>query len=197
MSYNIIFILYIIIFLSLCIVTAKNPVLAVILLIIIYLNTSIIFILLGAEFLGLLLIIVYVGAISVLFLFVVMLLNSRILELNSNINAYLSVLGFILSVFIFELVIIYFYNLDIFYCYLTENKLYDIWVYSYNWALDIQIIGQLLLNYYYIWLVVSGIILLLAMVGAISLTHENNIQKENNITNKNSLIKSYGFYNTN
>lgn len=88
--------------LAMCIVTMKNPILAVISLILIYINTSIVFILLGAEFIGLVLIIIYVGAICILFLFVIMLLNSRVLELYTKFNIYVSILFFVLMILFFE-----------------------------------------------------------------------------------------------
>jgi len=71
-----------IITLSCNVLTVRNPVLAVVSLISTYLLVAILFITLGAEFISILLIIVYVGAISVLFLFVVMMLNVRMLELD-------------------------------------------------------------------------------------------------------------------
>lgn len=136
--------------------------------------TSLIFILLGAEFLGLLLIIVYVGAISVLFLFVVMMLNSRFLELYNNFFMYFSVLFFFCFIFIFELLFFFLYDVNIYSYYFIENNLYNIWIYSYNWVIDIKLIGQLLFNYYYLFLIISGFILLIAMIGSVVLTHDAN-----------------------
>jgi NADH-quinone oxidoreductase subunit J len=82
-------------------VSAKNPVYSVLFLILTFLNGTGLLILLGLEFLGLTFLIVYIGAISVLFLFVVMLLNIQTLDMNENRTAYLPVgilLGLVLGV---------------------------------------------------------------------------------------------------
>lgn len=71
------------------VITASSPVTAVLHLILAFANAAMIWMLLGAEFLGLLLVLVYVGAVMVLFLFVVMMLDVKMEELRSEIKTYL------------------------------------------------------------------------------------------------------------
>src|SRR5205823_8028881 len=81
------------------VVTARNPVHSVLFLILAFFNAAGLFVLMGAEFLAMILIIVYVGAVAVLFLFVVMMLDIDFAELRSGFMRYLpigAVVGFIL-----------------------------------------------------------------------------------------------------
>ena len=83
------------------VITASSPVTAVLHLILAFVNAAMIWILLGAEFLGLLLVLVYVGAVMVLFLFVVMMLDVKMEELRTGIKTYLPmglIIGLILVV---------------------------------------------------------------------------------------------------
>src|SRR6201981_2559538 len=81
------------------VVSARNPVHSVLFLIVAFFNSAALFVLIGAEFLAMILVIVYVGAVAVLFLFVVMMLNIDFLELRSGFVRYLPIgalVGFIL-----------------------------------------------------------------------------------------------------
>jgi NADH-quinone oxidoreductase subunit J len=69
---------------SLCIILNKNPIYSILFLILTFCNISFIMILLNVEFIAIIFLIVYVGAISVLFLFVIMMLNLKIIELKEN-----------------------------------------------------------------------------------------------------------------
>ncbi|HUO97662.1 MAG TPA: NADH-quinone oxidoreductase subunit J [Rhizomicrobium sp.] len=71
------------------VITARNPVHSVLFLILAFLNAAALFVLLGAEFLAMILVVVYVGAVAVLFLFVVMMLNVDFAELKKGVQAYL------------------------------------------------------------------------------------------------------------
>lgn len=170
MYLNIYIIFILMIFLAICIITVKNPIIAVVSLIIIYLLTSVVFILLGAEFIGILLVIVYVGAISVLFLFVVMMLNSRLVEIYNSFKTSLFVIRFVVFIILIELFFIYSFDLNIISCYIIENKYYDLWLYSLDGVLNIKDLGEMLMNNYNIYLFISAIVLLLALVGSIALT---------------------------
>src|SRR3546814_8349772 len=92
---------FLIIICSLAVIISHNPVQSVYFLILVFAFSSILFIILGAEFLAVLVIIIYVGAISILFLFVVMMLNLRIMELYSNFYNYLPIGRFIGLFFLF------------------------------------------------------------------------------------------------
>jgi NADH-quinone oxidoreductase subunit J len=91
---------------SLLIIYLKDAVISVLFLINVFLVTSLLFLIIGAEFLSILLVIVYVGAVSVLFLFVIMLLNLRIVEIYNTFINYLP-LGLFIGIFFFFRVIIY------------------------------------------------------------------------------------------
>jgi len=82
------------------VILSKNPVHSIFYLILVFCGAATLLISLGAEFLGLILIIVYVGAVAVLFLFVIMMLNIKIIELNANFINYLP-LSSILFLFVF------------------------------------------------------------------------------------------------
>lgn len=92
---------------ALCVIISKNIVQSVLYLILVFFLCSLLLIYLGADFIGLILLIVYIGAIAVLFLFVIMMLNIRILEITSTFSIYL-LLAFFLS-FIFISLLIYIY----------------------------------------------------------------------------------------
>lgn len=154
----------------------------------------------GAEFIGILLVIVYAGAISILFLFVVMMLNSRLLEVSSTLMTYLSVGSLVSLVFFVESLFIFFFDLDIISCYFIEYKIYNLWIYSIDYILDIKLIGELLINHYFIFLFIASIVLLLALVGAIELTYKTtylNLSDYNTTRysyNNKIFNKSYGVF---
>ena len=102
------FLLYILIITAgLLVITSKNTVQSVLYLILVFLLCSLLFIYLGADFIGLIILIVYIGAIAVLFLFVVMMLNIRLLENAFNFSIYIPIIVFLSLIFIFQ--IIYFF----------------------------------------------------------------------------------------
>jgi NADH-quinone oxidoreductase subunit J len=82
---------------ALSVILSKNIIQSVLYLILVFLLSSILFIYLGADFIGLIILIVYIGAISVLFLFIVMMLNIRLLEIYTTFQIYLP-LAFILCI---------------------------------------------------------------------------------------------------
>ena len=81
---------------------SKNTVHSVFFLILDFISISCLFIMIGAEFLGMMMLIVYVGAVAVLFLFVVMMLNIKIAEVQESIFHYLPIGGFIGFIFFIE-----------------------------------------------------------------------------------------------
>jgi len=87
---------------SMCVILANNTVQSILFLIIVFLVTTNIFILIGAEFLALFLLIIYVGAISVLFLFVIMMLNLRLVETYNTVWNYIPIGAFIGFIFFFK-----------------------------------------------------------------------------------------------
>ena len=150
---------------ALMVISAKNPVHSVLFLILSFVNAAGLFVLLGAEFLAMILLIVYVGAVAVLFLFVVMMLDINFIKLREGFLQYLpfgALLGIVLLV---ELGILF----------LTESfSQMSLVEYSNNPAFtekeNTKQIGELLYTYYFYLFQISGIILLVAMIGSITLT---------------------------
>src|SRR5271167_607710 len=88
------------------VIAAKNPVHSVLYLILAFVNAAGLFVMLGAEFLAMILIVVYVGAVAVLFLFVVMMLDVDFAELRQGFLNYLPIGGVIAFIFLFELLLV-------------------------------------------------------------------------------------------
>src|SRR3989442_11358598 len=89
------------------VIAAKNPVHSVLFLILAFFNAAGLFILLGAEFLAMILIVVYVGAVAVLFLFVVMMLDINFVEMRQGFLRYLPIGALIGIVLLVELLLVY------------------------------------------------------------------------------------------
>src|SRR5246127_3354004 len=88
---------------AIMVIAAKNPVHSVLFLILAFVNAAGLFVLMGAEFLAMILIVVYVGAVAVLFLFVVMMLDVDFAELREGVLEYLPIGLVIGAIFFFEL----------------------------------------------------------------------------------------------
>lgn len=164
---------------AICVILSKNIIQSVLYLILVFLLSSILFIYLGADFIGLIILIVYIGAIAVLFLFVVMMLNIRLLEVYSTFYIYLPLAFFLCLILFIEVIYLFFKNFNIIY---TDNLIiyYD-WT-SYN-NIKIKAIGQLLFNDIYIYFIGATLLLFVAMVGAILLTLDKTSIKSSNNTN--------------
>jgi NADH-quinone oxidoreductase subunit J len=117
----------------------------------------------GAEFLAILLIMVYIGAIAVLFLFVIMLLNIRKIELNKNYINYWPVAFLISILFFAEIsVIIYLKNNNI---ELVWGPIDYFWIKSLYYTSNTEVIGILLYNIYYHYFFFLSLILVIALLG--------------------------------
>jgi NADH-quinone oxidoreductase subunit J len=146
------------------VVSARNPVHSVLFLILAFFNAAALFLLAGAEFLALILVIVYVGAVMVLFLFVVMMLDIDFTELRSGFQRYLPVGLAVGAVLISELVIV-----------LTGWRIAPAasTLRFAPQAVNVQNtaqLGRLLYTDYILLFQASGLVLLVAMIGAIVLT---------------------------
>lgn len=140
---------------SICVIGAKNPVHSALFLIFTFVSAAVLFILLGAEFIAMMVLIVYIGAVAVLFLFVVMMLDLRV---HQGFTKHY-VIGTMLCAVFFLVMIFVFYNS-------TPNISSTI---NYN-ASNIKAIGDVLYTDYMYAFHISGIVLLAAIVGAITLT---------------------------
>ena len=151
---------------SLMVISTKNPVHSVLFLILAFLNAAGIFVILHAEFLAMILIIVYVGAVAVLFLFVVMMLDIKTTIEKSNILQYLPIGLFIGFVFIAELVIVLINTkLELSNMQILSNPLNKFAELS-----NTKAIGSVLYTDYILHFQLAGVILLIAMIGSIVLT---------------------------
>ena len=148
---------------SVMVISSKNTVHAVFFLILDFVSVACLFIMLGAEFLGMITLIVYVGAVAVLFLFVVMMININFSELKTGFLDYLP-FGMLIGVVIFiELVM-----------------MISAWKYKTEFIITKKItkplvsntesLGMIIYTDYILFFQISGLILLVAMIGAIVLT---------------------------
>ena len=161
---------------TLLIVFSRNPIHSILLLIILFFEMSFTLILFNVEFISLLLIVVYVGAIAVLFLFVVMMLQVKSEPFNSF---YIILISFILSLF-FYFENIYFINQSIHFFGAGHSSATE-FSFHYDSLKDIETLGQVLFNYYSVYLVVSGLLLLAALVGSIVLIIDVNKSIQSNV----------------
>ena len=170
------------------VLNSKNPVVSVLFLIGLFANVAVFLNLIGLNFIGLSYLIVYIGAVSILFLFILMLINIRLSELQNNTMNSIPLAIIIIISLIYTIFIILPYNYatiindDISNNYLYKNKLIymnnnDItFSLSNNWDNNIleynhiSTIGSILYTSHNIWLIITSFILLLAMVGAIVIT---------------------------
>ena len=153
---------------SIMVISARNPVHSVLFLILAFFNAAGLLILMEMEFLSLIFIVVYVGAIAVLFLFVVMMLNVKISEVEDEVLQYLPVGGTIGLIFLF--LIFSLLKGDFVSFNGQANSIYLDWFQQVDVVSNIETLGQVLYTDYLVYFLLAGVILLVAMVGAIVLT---------------------------
>jgi NADH-quinone oxidoreductase subunit J len=156
---------------------SENPVHSVLFLILTFCNASAILFLFNADFLALIFIIIYVGAIAVLFLFVVMMLNVKTFStLNSFYMPFIFLGSFILLVQIFLVVEKAFFGF---------SNSSDFSISTFQGTFDsmgsIDVLGQGLYNYFVPCFLLAGLILLVAMIGAIVLTLKFSSHRKNEL----------------
>jgi len=159
---------------SIMVISSKNTVHAVFFLILDFVSISALFIMIGAEFVGMILLIVYVGAVAVLFLFVVMMLEGNFTKIKQSFLQYLPFGFFIGAVILLELVLIigsWQYRPE----FIKTAKI----AYNAN-ETNTEQIGKLIYTDYFLPFQLSGIVLLVAMIGAILLTfrRRDNIKRQ-------------------
>jgi len=182
------------------VISTTNPIHSVFSLVMCFVNSSILLLMLGFEFLALLFMVVYVGALAILFLFVVMMLNVRLVELIDNLTRYLPIGLIIGIVFLFELLVIVdtqfsiqnysgisntWYLNDTYYIIgqsvwlpLGSIKNNNIW--NFSSISNVEAIGSILYTEGYLYFLISSLVLLVAMVGAIVMTlyHEQEVRRQ-------------------
>ena len=145
---------------SIAVISSRNPVHSVFFLILAFVNSAGIFVLAGAEFLAMILLIVYVGAVAVLFLFGVMMLNVGIDEIKTQAKKYMFS-GFLVATILLLELIFSFSNMDIIFNKKTE---------TFSPTSNSHAIGEVLYTEYFLPFQIYCCILLVAMLGAIILT---------------------------
>jgi NADH-quinone oxidoreductase subunit J len=159
------------------VIAARNPVHSVLYLILAFVNAAGLFVLLGAEFLAMILIVVYVGAVAVLFLFVVMMLDVDFAELRQGFMDYLPVGVGVGFVFLVELVIVVFgWTIGA-----GIPKTITAPIPPIASVSNTEALGLVLYTRYIYYFQAAGLVLLIAMIGAIVLTlrHKPNVKRQN------------------
>ena len=154
----------------------KNPISSILFLIGLFSSIACYLMLVGLNFIGLSYIIVYVGAVSILFLFILMLLNIRISELQSNTRNSIPLVIILLIIFANILRILLPNNTNDLFINMENNIKNIFLVLSNMWDGNltefdhITSIGNIMYTNYNMWLIIASYILLLAMVGSIVIT---------------------------
>ena len=159
------------------VIASKNPVHSVLFLILAFVNAAGLFILMGAEFLAMILVIVYVGAVLVLFLFVVMMLDVDFAELRQGFLQYLPIGAFLGIMVLTELVLVvgtWVIGPDVEHAITSPIP-------PIARMLNAEALGRVLYTQYVYFFQAAGVVLLVAMIGAIVLTlrHKPNVRRQN------------------
>jgi NADH-quinone oxidoreductase subunit J len=158
------------------VVVARNPVHSVFFLILAFFNAAGLFVLLGAEFLAMILIIVYVGAVAVLFLFVVMMLDVDFAELKQGAQQYILVGAGTGLLLLFEIAFFVAARWN-----LNSAKPAALAHPTPSTLTNTEAIGRILYTDYIYYFQIAGLVLLVAMIGAIVLTlrHRPGVRRQN------------------
>ena len=154
---------------GLMVISSRNPVHSVLFLILAFFNSAGLFVLLGAEFLAMLLVVVYVGAVAVLFLFVVMMLDINFAELRDGFQRYMPLGLGVGGILLAEILFVFFTREE-----MSEN------LNLVSEVSNTRALGRVLYTDYIYLFQVAGLILLVAMIGAITLTlrRRENVRKQ-------------------
>ena len=153
------------------VVANRNPVYSVLFLILTFFNAAGLFVLMGAEFLAMMLVVVYVGAVAVLFLFVVMMLDINFVALRQGFVRYLPIGAIIGVILVAELVFIF----GGWVAPKVDSGVLAAATPALEQASNTQALGRLLYTQYFYLFQAAGMVLLVAMIGAIVLTHRERV----------------------
>jgi NADH-quinone oxidoreductase subunit J len=156
------------------VISARNPVHSVLYLILAFFNAAGLFLLMGAEFLAMILVVVYVGAVAVLFLFVVMMLDVDFAELREGFLQYLPVGALVGIIVLIELIMVVG-------GWVTSGEAVRLAAdKAPEGVTNTEALGRVLYTDYIYFFQVSGLILLVAMIGAIVLTlrHKEGVKRQ-------------------
>lgn len=166
------------IFSSSMVVFTSNSIYAALFLIMSYISASVILLILKCEFIALIFITIYVGAVAVLFLFVVLLLDIKLYQVNSRLFLF-SYSLFLCLIFLMELLVLAFKNFRL------NPYLNQVWlinshpnlIFKLDILSDIEVLGQVLSVNFVVQLLTAGLILFLGIVGSIVISINFNFQK--------------------
>lgn len=165
------------------VIQARNPVYSVLFLILVFFNAAGLLVLLGLDFFALIFLVVYVGAIAVLFLFVVMMLHIKMAEVSEQRLRYLPIGGLLGVLFLFQVVVIVDNDLIPLLSYdnaaaLAEwqHVVFTDWGGGVATSSTMESLGMVVYTYYVYWFLLASVILLVAMIGAIVLTMQRGIR---------------------
>jgi NADH-quinone oxidoreductase subunit J len=155
------------------VIASRNPVHSVLFLILAFVNAAGLFILMGAEFLAMILVVVYVGAVAVLFLFVVMMLDVDFAELRQGFLDYLPIGALIGLIFLVELVLVLG-------AWAIGPGMPTLAAPTPTDITNTEALGRLLYTRYIYFFQAAGFVLLVAMIGAIVLTlrHKQGVKRQ-------------------
>jgi NADH-quinone oxidoreductase subunit J len=159
------------------VIAARNPVHSVLYLILAFVNAAGLFVIMGAEFLAMILVVVYVGAVAVLFLFVVMMLDVDFAELRQGFLNYLPVGALVGVVFLVELLLV----VGAWVIGPGAPKAITAPIPPADVYSNTEALGLVLYTRYVYFFQIAGVVLLVAMIGAIVLTlrHKPNVKRQN------------------
>lgn len=158
---------------GLFVITVRNPVHSVLFLIAVFVNISGLLIILQTDFLAMLFLVVYIGAIAVLFLFIVMMLNIKISEDRKDFFRSMPIGIFFALIIFMEIYLI----ISSFYERGYENTIENIQSSVITGLSNVEVLGSVLYTQYVYHFILAGFILLIAMIGAIVLTMQYNETK--------------------
>lgn len=166
-----------------CVVFSTNPVIGVFHLILAFCNASGLLLLCEVEFLALAFLVVYVGAVAILFVFVIMMLNLKgsfysfsLKQTFTTFSGYLPVSFLLIFTFFFEIFALLTHGHFPFFSFpldLAGTPSHVEWVFILDSLTHLEIFGQLLYTYFVVFFLLTGFILILALVGPIALTTKN------------------------
>jgi NADH:ubiquinone oxidoreductase subunit 6 (subunit J) len=157
-------------FAAIMVIRARNPIHSVIFLILVFCSAAGLLLLLGVEFLSIIFLVVYVGAIAVLFLFVVMMLQIKLSEIEDELFQYLPIGGFVGFFFLLETFFVLSNDFTPLISDANGNLRHLDWSRKLDRLTNLEALGQVLYTHFLLYFLLAGAVLLVAIIAAIALT---------------------------
>jgi NADH-quinone oxidoreductase subunit J len=163
---------------SIVVISSKNPIYSVLFLILAFFNSAALFLIANAEFLAMLLVIVYVGAVALLFLFVIMMLNIEFKN-KVNIKSKYLIVGLTVAAILFLEIILVMNSIDL--SYSGDNKIQISKSYLITDEPNTVQIGKVLYTDFFLHFQLAGLVLLVGMIGSVVLAHrhKDDLKRQN------------------